>query len=804
MSSTAEVTRDELAPFFGNDGRARLFIRTFLDGNYESSINEANPSDLRNNSLALNVMRCANYESSAKLPDMSDNDVHYEFTDFLVQTALFHRGVDKATGIGPMSYDLKENLRRNVDARGPYFIGQVKEGVRPDEAARGLLDYIFENNTEGLRALEGASSAYGGTFADKVKNYVGAVLSRVTRESNDQTVLGEVKDAVLKAFNEASAAGAAPAYSRASEEAELLWNNVYQKRATLSSDAKKFYNKYVQFLDGTNVLSLDGGADYDVNNKDRYRINLIKTRLGEREPLFVNLIPKYDSGSLNNVWYVTSSGRPEKANVTQSAPSVDMLFKKLYSMTYSVDNGTVDGNGAVFTNLPTTWDKKVANTKFDLNVRQLIRKRLFCVQQAMKTPTPETAPLLSFTDKGIWHRDSEGRLYRQTSKGKVMYGESDEGTNEALKEDFKCYSTLVRATNKDDCNKYMTQCLMSKCLSTGDPQDIAGCKEFWKRQDFFRVAKEDISSMHPSIAVKTLQKYGFRVHEEYDPECGMRITKVESRDHWVKNYLKKGKKFDEESMKLIEDNESLLNYLQLLSEYVNANPSILNGKTFTAKTAESMGRVNQTQLAIDLKIPMRKEPKKAGYGAYDYGMLRSHLDSSFFGQTARKRTVFPPVFRSPFSETTFSVGLPYQSGGFADLSTYYRRRDEGLISGAEALSSIIQSTIADLENMGKKIDEGNMKSLAEKIHNMKTIEHELIKTEKYLEEYRNMVELFRDYKSELLTLDDIAHLADKQRDLQGKQLSEEASLVKILGSLQSLLAGKSGDFIESGYRPLEY
>src|SRR5947207_2459459 len=94
----ARQTRNELAPFFGNDSRADLFIKLFLP-NLTTAINATDSASLATNfATAYDFMKAQNYD--VKEPGTSDTDLHYDFTDFIVKLANFHRTVDKATGGG--------------------------------------------------------------------------------------------------------------------------------------------------------------------------------------------------------------------------------------------------------------------------------------------------------------------------------------------------------------------------------------------------------------------------------------------------------------------------------------------------------------------------------------------------------------------------------------------------------------------------------------------------------------------------------------------------------------------------------
>src|SRR5437868_6497748 len=95
-TSQARQIRNELAPFFGNDSRADLFIKLFLP-NFTTAINASDSASLSTNfATAYDVMKAQNYD--VKEPVTSDTDLHADFSGFIVDTALFHRAVDQNIG----------------------------------------------------------------------------------------------------------------------------------------------------------------------------------------------------------------------------------------------------------------------------------------------------------------------------------------------------------------------------------------------------------------------------------------------------------------------------------------------------------------------------------------------------------------------------------------------------------------------------------------------------------------------------------------------------------------------------------
>jgi hypothetical protein len=65
-----------------------------------------------------------------------------------------------------------------------------------------------------------------------------------------------------------------------------------------------------------------------------------------------------------------------------------------------------------------------------------------------------------------------------------------------------------------------------------------------------------------------------------------------------------------------------------------------------------------------------------------------------------------------------------------------------------------------------------------------------------LEEYHNLIDIFKDDKSELLTMDMVNKLVNKHKGLQDRKYGEEDVLMKILGALQGLKCDDSDEYKE--------
>ncbi|AYV84663.1 MAG: hypothetical protein Hyperionvirus33_6 [Hyperionvirus sp.] len=717
------ATRHELAPFFGNHGGAELFIKLFIEptgaNGYDHSINETNADDLGKNeyAYALQFLKAESYgRRAASTPStgapaqyISDNDVHPQFADFLIQVALFHRLIDEPA-----------------------------QAVTPAPA---------------------------------------------TQRPSSPT-----------------------------DETATLWNDVFLNWRNLTESARTFYKKYLQFMvqgPGGAWREITDYGDQTVLTQPR-RINLLKVTAGTGPrtvnisgtplaaaapcPKFINLIPKVPISRVGKVWY-TNANNNETAIDTPS----ESTFKMLYCSVYKV--GTAFSLDGAAININPIWNPQSKFAYFNINVDKYTRKRFFKISAEMKKKPKIEGPLFSLADKNVWHVDENNKLYKEEGGTKVYYDENSAATEKLMTVNFKCYSTFAKLDD-GDCERYVNQCLLRS-----DPESLAICADYWKKKDFYDASKDEIKQMHPVVAARTLEKFGFRVKVFEDTECKMPIKKFETVEHWVGNVLSKDewKKPDKNGVtlqKTIEENEKLLNYLKLLVEYINANPAILNGKAFASKTAEAAGRVQQSRLGANLKIQMAQVPAASSAGMYDSYMLQAQV-RNFSPQAPRQPLVASfggPNYRAPFLSSDLDMAVPFQlGGGEPDINSYMRRIDTNVISGANALQALIDSNITDLQNMGITIDGDDKTTILMKIDNMKKIEEELVRTAMILGACKYLLYLFPGQKSEMLSYEKIKAFVEKYKDLVSTQYSEESALVKIQGSLTKLLAGQADDFVDEGY-----
>ncbi|AYV78656.1 MAG: hypothetical protein Edafosvirus22_13 [Edafosvirus sp.] len=800
---------------FLGDGRSDLYVSAFYRGNdFTHAYNASNPKDILG-SVAWEVMRAELYENKG---NARDNDIHWEFTDFVTKAALLHRAIDQPMGRGV------ENARiRNAIQNLKLNEGDIKNAypTNPTEREKPVKDWVYwqamvDKQKADIDALLGATPPIEVRKASEegIQQYFDSLAERMRATPMGIFAFGAeaneaLRSAILNKINAVSS-GASGQYTtiQNSPEARDLWQNIYQKWSDLDDREKKFYKQNVIVM----KRSSSGGAWVPVDeseygnsnaNLNDYRLNLAKPNEGSDRTVFGNALPKLPVSEVNSIWYTDASGRRQYVAVsleTSGAVGRD-FFVNLYQALYTtgVAKFKMGGTGSdVDMNVQSSW-KDNDLPYFNIYVDKLIRKRLMTLKSAKPEPSvEENDEVVNFTDCKVWYRDATGAFVKKVNGQTVRYGDQDQSTADTLKAEFKCYSTLVNASDAQDCRKYVFNCLVE-----GDSDGLKKCMAVLKDApaDFFVVAKAEISQMHPMVALKTLQKFGFRVQSVYDDESKVSIKKVERMRHWLENFM--AEKFkDADVQAAIKNNDRLLAYLDLIAQYVNCNPGMLN-KGFSGKTEEMVGKYVPSGYISNLGIKMRKEPTGISSGLVDIGRLRSHLRSSMYGAvSSRPQGLFGvslqqqnPI-RSPFGGTSFGMlmPVPLQAGGHYETDLVTKRLyEQGTCTGSRLLRAIAGGIVETMKKYNKSLAEEDKQKIWQKINNLQKSEEELITTLRYIEEYSMLMEYFKDYKAKTLSQSSLESLVKHHSNLLSRHNKEEGAVATILQALQKVVACKDGE-----------
>lgn len=422
---------------------------------------------------------------------------------------------------------------------------------------------------------------------------------------------------MFTAFKDAlSEAVSVPHETLDNQLAKDLWDAVYAKWNNISYESQRFYKTYLTIMKkiDTKWVVLDEEdyiqkAEEVASNPGSYRFNLTKVidpRCNSEMasvPKFSFVIPYLDEQVISvvkKIWYTDNNG----AIKFISAPLASDFLRHIYNSVYlGVADQTIESM-----NLPKIFDPDRRLKQFNLRLADLVRLRL----TQIKNSPPEIISLgadIENYDKYIqrdqWKRYSINKGDKETQEYTMLCTGKDENqwcADEAFDVAPKgvrvfdasnnCYSTMAvkvtDAESRKECHNYVFNCLLSN-----DKKGLIGCLRTLEKAGGLLdddIAKKEINKMHPMIARRTLQRFGFVEREQYDTVAKMKLIKVCDTEYWLKNVVASNITSGE-VRNIITNNQSLLRYFDLVVAYVNGNPAILN-KNYKGITEETLKQSN--------------------------------------------------------------------------------------------------------------------------------------------------------------------------------------------------------------------
>jgi hypothetical protein len=346
--------------------------------------------------------------------------------------------------------------------------------------------------------------------------------------------------------------------------------------------------------------------------------------------------------------------------------------------------------------------------------------------------------------------------------------------NSISKIDPPCYGI-----GDEQCDKFMFECLLND-----NPDASQRCIKSLSNLPggFIEGAKEDIKRLHPILALRILQQFGFRKYQEYDHVAGMPLYKVECASSWVKNYLAKSVDHADIVKMLTDENSRLLiQYLNLIVQFVNANPAILN-KNYTGSSNEAKGLFVPNQflqsLGFDEKFTERTD--KTTY-IRDIGRLRSHLQYNAWWRPSQKMLGYPPFLGSG----NYTPGYPMlqRGGGGATCAHVHALRNSGQSLGSDLIHALLNKVLTEFRARGKRLDSTDEQNIKGRIEKIKGLENQLIETLCYIDEYNGLMASFGDNTNQTVSEAELKKLLGRADVILGKQQSYYGNVLDYLAKI---------------------
>lgn len=567
-----------------------------------------------------------------------------------------------------------------------------------------------------------------------------------------------------------------------------LYEQVYKVWSTLTDETKAFYNTNMSLM--KKDTSITGWSEYHVSDSvnispsdyDNYRINLKKT--GGGKPIFGLSLPKLWKSGIRRIYYTKNDN--SQWYVDASSVSDD-FFRSLYDKIYS-------GGVPSPTDILVKYDP--SKRYFNINVDKFIRQMLFEMKHA-PIPEPETKPssIISFTYEGKWERDTNGLYIMDgTTKHYISDKDSDYNRN-LLRASNKCYTTGVDL-DSNSCNKAMYECLIDN-----DPAGVSKCINALNlTADKVSTMRSEVGKMHPLVAQRLLQRFGFRKVSVYDSTAKMTLDKIESIDHWkehVAGIAQHGGGLDQTAKSALATNGPILDYLSMIVSYVNANPAILN-KNYSGKSDEAVGVEAPSSYAQKLNLPQYVRIPTT----YSMRSLNVYSKTSPFGIIGIRSTPeMSPMLSITSQGQPSGLMIGMHGGGMAQTPTL----DRQIAESADLIEWRFKNLLNGLKQYNKSLTKEQEDKLMSMLTNIHKTGNELAAYGHYLSVLIKYFSHYRDYSSKILTWDNIKKIQEEFDKSTVKYGTGQKTLLRIAQALESLISSKDKkDNADAGdYRPLD-
>ncbi len=372
----------------------------------------------------------------------------------------------------------------------------------------------------------------------------------------------------------------------------------------------------------------------------------------------------------------------------------------------------------------------------------------------------------------LFMRDDNGNVVEVSAGSKHFF----DNTND------KCVGTKVVDGANDEsgnpltCTNYLLECIGGK--------DSSQCKEYMKSKDFWgsdkNSIKKEIDLMVPAVARKTLEAFEFKTANVYDNTAERNLIKVESVNDWATRLSKEAsaKGLSDDEVKNIVGNNNLIDYLTLIVEKVNSNPSILN-ENYLGMSDDSLPYSTDRfrgQYLYQLNIL----PKKKFNNYRADSVLRTN-DTVKYAIADLRAVVAPKLVVVGGIQTGGAENdIEMIGGGDVSLETVKLRH---------AVLEQQFKTIKDvLESHNKKLDPSNEQELLQALASFKKTENKLMSSIKLINEYIKLLNVYKyNDPHKVLTLDKLDEIMKANSTYTDKLDKKQNNLIEALNTLNGIV-----------------
>ena len=734
----------------------------------------------------------------AEVPHAKKNDVASAFTDGLVRMALQFRKFDISTGAVP---SLKTVLTKAVATFVNGLNVQIIT-IGPGSTVTGVTATVTANKVSGL----GLATADVATYKNALTNAINAsaiedsdrrlavanlakctlgtsVAKEFSLVAGDASAqVNSIKEQLTAALNEEINACIKSTYTvnYITGSSDLVKEVLTKLKSGNVSDAElSLFNDFLQVRtsrDNGNTWDRTDASSIDLNNLSNYRINILTESAKidasgqlQKVPSIVLKLPLLEPS--NRVWYNTDK--------IVSSPDEDLL-RRVFHEVYARGNAP--------TSLP-NYDLNKMSAGLQPDLETMMRDIL----------TKKTTPSAHIADD---ETDKIDAAIRRANWKRI-----GEDTWETVLAD----GSPVKYTPGTPLFEDEVSAQVNNCAAVGFANDINKCRDFLTEiannnnseqlgqlasQMNDAVSGEVVAKLHPKYALAILKSFGFHRKLCSDSIAGRQIEKVQRVEDWKKNFV--NKKFSVEVANKIKSNPKLLNFLDLLAQLVNSNPSILND-SYAGETEESVGNVVVPDDLVKRRI-VPVQPKNSGKPVLSWGTINDKM-SKIYGSFSKGLTfngnstnsplgmdnIFPSIVLPTAATRVVGSTWGSMSGG-GDTKVFLQEHDTAL-EYSNNINKTLLELVSNLKASGKELSKDDIATISVKIGQFEQLEKELYETAQNIQTYSQLIKVLEaEKKREIITDAHIRKYVEKYNHLLNRYEKTGSSL----STLVSLLSDCSG------------
>jgi len=493
-----------------------------------------------------------------------------------------------------------------------------------------------------------------------------------------------------------------------------------------------------------------------VNPNDEYRINLKKiTNSGNKDERF----------PLINYYVPIPTGKTQDLDGNLQNDSNWLLnqFVSVLETGAGSRDLTIDGS---------LTDK--------LNCDKLIRDELSRTKEKTAAMVNDPFERNSNIVDNSWVKRNDGTYEKHLSDGSVVvYKENTSDYDNILSIANQCFSSTA-TYNQENCCDWM------RAVLKGNAEELL---KFLKNNPFNWIhAPKEINKAHPVLVLKVLQAFGFQQEKVYDINSvgnSGKIWKIQKVNTWKNKYL--NQKFKPELVEVVMNNADLRVYLDLLVDYVNQNPSLIN-EHLVNKVSSTKTKVPDV-LEKRGVIPCENPSRRTKYST-DWNTLSKNINNIYgdFYKGLNFKSQLPFGMTNLFPTTqTWGYGNVYRG------STLYGGNPEVFVDVkptapqfTHQVSVEIMKLLDKLGGINKSLSKQEISNIRNKLENFSNLETQLYNQLGMINTYAQLANYLNTDDEEVIDMQHVVNYVNKYQPLLDKLENTKTGLEGVLTVLKEM------------------